>query len=213
MSILQAFQHNTRRFDAPYPHWIIEQPLTRGALAEIAATPIPDGPRAYDGTRAADDGGAGVDGKLRCYVDRDNVHRFPEMGRLIEELMAPQTWQLVGELIGRDLSDAYVRLEIIADRHGFWLKPHKDIREKLMSMLVYCNPHDESEDLGTDIYDSDLNRVKTIPYRDNLGYLFAPGENTWHGFEKKEIRRERRSILINYVTFKTDWKVPKRRAA
>jgi len=25
--------------------------------------------------------------------------------------------------------------------------------------------------------------------------------------EKKEIKKERRSLLINYVTFKTDWRV------
>ena len=103
---------------------------------------------------------------------------------------------------------AYLRVEVIADRHGFWLKPHKDIKEKLMSMLVYANPYGESESIGTDIYDSDLKVVKTIPYRHNIGYLFAPGDKTWHGLEKKEIKKERRSMLINYVTFKTDWKLP-----
>src|SRR5690606_20075956 len=107
----------------------------------------------------------------------------------------------------RDLRDAYLRVEVIADRHGFWLKPHKDIKEKLMSMLVYANPYDESENLGTDIYDSNLQVVKTVPYRHNLAYLFAPGEDTWHGLEKKEINKERRSMLINYVTFKTDWRI------
>ena len=213
MSLVHTFQHDTQSFDTPYPHWIVENPLSPEALAEVAATPIPDRPHAYDGTRAADNGGAGMDGKLRCYVGQDNVNQFPEMGRIIDDLMAPETWQMVGEMLRRDLSDTYVRLEVIADRQGFWLKPHKDIKEKLMTLLVYCNPHGESEELGTDIYDERLNKVKTIPYRDNVGYLFAPGDNTWHGFEKKPIRRERRSVLINYVTFKTDWKVPRRRAA
>jgi hypothetical protein len=182
-------------------------------LAEIVATPIPKGIRVYDGSRAADQGGGGVDAKLRCYVERHNVHQFPALAGLIDELLAPKTHQCIGELIGRDLSDAYLRLEVIADRQGFWLKPHKDIKEKLMSMLIYVNAYGESEDLGTDIYDADLKKVKTIPYRDNLGYMFAPAENTWHGFEKKPIRKERRSILVNYVTFQTDWKLTRCKAA
>ena len=66
------------------------------------------------------------------------------------------------------------------------------------------------------LYDSKLNRVATVPYRNNLGYMFAPAHNTWHGLEKKEIKQERRSIMINYVTFPTCWKLPtlgRRRAA
>ena len=41
----------------------------------------------------------------------------------------------------------------------------------------------------------------------NYGYFFTSGPNSWHGMEKKEIKKERRCIQINYVTFETDWKV------
>ncbi len=213
MPILHALQHATDAFQEPYPHWQINGPLSEAMLQEIVRTPIPTGQRVYDGSRAADMGGGGVDGKLRCYIERENVHKFPALGGLIDELLDPGTYEYIGGLLGRDLRDAYLRVEVIADRYGFWLKPHKDIKEKLMSMLVYVNKCGESAELGTDIYDGDLQRVKSIPYLDNLGYMFAPGDNTWHGFEKKEIKQERRSILINYVTFKTDWKLPGRRTA
>lgn len=211
MPLLHALQHSTDAFTYPYPHWQINGPLSEAMLQEIVATPIPEGHRVYDGSRAADMGGGGVDGKLRCYIERDNAHLFPALTGLIDELLAPETYEYIGHLIGRDVSNTYLRMEVIADRYGFWLKPHKDIKEKLMSMLVYVNKCGESEELGTDIYDENIETVKTIPYRDNLGYMFAPGDNTWHGFRKKEIKQERRSILINYVTFKTDWKVPGRR--
>ena len=55
--------------------------------------------------------------------------------------------------------------------------------------------------------DKELNKFKTLPYRDNYGYFFSSGPNTWHGMEKKEIIKERRCLQVNYVTFKTDWKV------
>ncbi len=213
MSLTHALTNETEHFTDPYPHWIVNNSLSDAMRAEIAGTPIPEGLRAYDGTRAADNGGGGMDGKLRCYIERTNVQQFPALGGLIDELMAPETYEMVGEMIGRDLRNTYVRMEVIADREGFWLKPHVDIKEKLMTLLIYVNPFGESEELGTDIYDDNRAKVKTIPYRDNVGYMFAPARNTWHGFEKKTIRRERRSILINYVTFPTDWKVPVRRAA
>lgn len=208
MSLFNALKNTTTEFSSPYQHWEINQPLTKSIIAEVTGTPIPDGSRAYDGTRAADNGGGGVDGKLRCYVGRDNAHEFPALQHLIHDLVSVETVQLIGSMIQRDLSDAFLRVEVIADRVGFWLKPHKDIKEKLMSMLLYVNPFGESETLGTDIYDAKLNVVKTIPYRNNFGYMFAPGDKTWHGLELKEIRKERRSILINYVTFETDWKLP-----
>ena len=52
-----------------------------------------------------------------------------------------------------------------------------------------------------------LIKVKTVPYKHNYGYFFTSGPNSWHGMEKKEIKKERRCIQINYVTFETDWKV------
>ena len=208
MSLLNAIHKTTTRHDAPYTHWLMDRPLDDDMLAEIINRPIPEGRRAYDGTRAADNGGEGLDGKLRCYVGKENIHEFPALKRLIDDLMSPATIVEFERMLSRDLSNAFLRVEVIADRKGFWLKPHTDIREKLMSMLVYANSWGESEKLGTDIYDGNLKLVKTIPYRHNLGYLFAPDSDTWHGLEMKDIRHERRSLLINYVTFETDWKLP-----
>ena len=76
-----------------------------------------------------------------------------------------------------------------------------------MTMLIWINPYNESEKLGTDFYDSDFNIVKTSKYIDNTGYFFSSGGDTWHGLEKKEIVIERKCIQINYVSFKTDWPV------
>ena len=81
------------------------------------------------------------------------------------------------------------------------------LKEKLLSCLLFVNNENESESLGTDFYDENLNKVKTVPYKHNYGYFFSSGPNTWHGMEKKEIVKERRCLQVNYVTFTTDWKV------
>ena len=219
MELFKSLETKTKNFNDPFQHFEINEPLTEEAIKEISNAEIAD-PRnenlKYDGTRALD-GGDGAfrsgikDGgkakKLRCYVTKENSNQFPNLTKLIEELRSEKVYKKIGSLIGKDLSNSYVRLEVICDREGFWLKPHCDIKEKLMSSIIFINLHDESENLGTDFYDKNLKLVKTVPYKHNYGYFFTSVPDSWHGMEKKEIKKERRCIQVNYVTFPTDWKV------
>ena len=197
MSFLNSVLNQSKKYEEPFQHWELNQPLTEEQIKEIVKADI-DNPSEhnlnYDGTRAIDggegdfregisDGGKAL--KFRCFITKENSSEFPALTNLIKELQNKQTCEKISNLIGKDLSNSYVRLEVICDRKGFWLKPHCDIKEKLMSCLLFVNKHNESEDLGTDFYDSNLNLVKTLPYKDNYGYFFSSGPNTWHGMEKK----------------------------
>ena len=195
--------------DFPFHHWVFSNCLEEGALNEISFSNIPSGDRMYDGTRAADHTGEGVDGKLRLFITKDNFLNFPYLTKLIQSLQSLAMVNNISKIINKDLSNSYVRLEIIGDKKGFWLKPHKDISEKLMTMMVWANPYNEASNLGTDLYDKNFKLVKTIEYIHNSGYFFSSGEDTWHGLELKKIQYERRCIQINYVTFETDWPVEK----
>ena len=219
MPFLYSINNNSKKFTNPFDHWELNKPLTEEQINEIINADIANPSEHnlnYDGTRAID-GGEGnfrqgiADGgkalKFRCFVTKENTNNFPHLTKFIQELQNKETTSRVSELTGKDLSNSFVRVEIICDRQGFWLKPHCDIKEKLMSCLLFVNKHNESEDLGTDFYDSNLKKVKTLPYKDNYGYFFTSGPNTWHGMEKKEIKKERRCLQVNYVSFKTDWKV------
>ena len=222
MEFLNSLKKRSKHYDFPFSHWELNEPLTKGAINEICNTEIvdlaqmnidPDGTRAVDGgegkfREGITSGGKAI--KFRRFIKKDNSENFPHINNLIEELRSKDTHGYIGELIKKDLNNSYVRVEIICDRQGFWLKPHCDIKEKLISCLLFANPFNESENLGTDLYemnDKKLNKVKTVPYRNNYGYFFTSGPNTWHGMEKKEIKRERRCLQINYVTFKTDWPI------
>ena len=219
MSFLSSIKNNSKKFEKPFEHWELNKPLTDGQINEIINAEI-DNPIEhdlnYDGTRAID-GGEGqfregiTDGgkalKFRCFITKENSNNFPNLTKFINELQNKNTYENISKLIDKDLSKSFVRVEVICDRAGFWLKPHCDIKEKLMSCLLFVNKHNESEELGTDFYDINLNKVKTLPYRDNYGYFFSSGPNTWHGMEKKEIVKERRCLQVNYVSFQTDWKV------
>ena len=200
---------NLTHADFPFNHWVFSNCLEEGALDEISYSNIPSGDRMYDGTRAADHTGQGVDGKLRLFITKNNCQIFPYLTKLIQSLQSKEMVNKISKIIDKDLSNSYVRLEVIGDKKGFWLKPHKDISEKLMTMMVWANPYNEASNLGTDLYDKNFKLVKTIKYVHNSGYFFSSGDDTWHGLELKEIQKERRCIQINYVTFDTDWPVEK----
>ena len=219
MSFLNSIEKKSQKFERPFTHWELNEPLTKDQVTEIINADI-DNPTEhnlnYDGTRAIDggegkfregisDGGKAL--KFRCFITRENSNDFPNLTNFIKELQNKKTYEKISSLIGKDLSNSYVRVEVICDRKGFWLKPHCDIKEKLISCLLFVNKTNESEDLGTDFYDNELKKIKTLPYKDNYGYFFSSGPNTWHGMEKKEIVKERRCLQVNYVTFPTDWKV------
>ena len=198
MSFLNSVLNKSKKYEDPFLHWELNEPLTEEQIKEIVnadiANPIEHSLN-YDGTRAIDggegkfregisDGGKAL--KFRCFITKDNSNEFPGLSNLIKELQKKQTYEKISKLIGKDLSNAYVRLEVICDRTGFWLKPHCDIKEKILSCLLFVNTHNESEDLGTDFYDNNLNLIKTMPYRDNYGYFFSSVPNTWQGMEKKK---------------------------
>ena len=152
MEFLNSLKKRSKHYTAPFSHWELNEPLTQDAIKEICKTEITDLSKMninYDGTRAVDGGegkfregisSGGKAIKFRCFVSKDNSKDFPNLNDLIEELRSKDTHGYISELIKKDLSNSYVRVEVICDRQGFWLKPHCDIKEKLISGLFFCKP-------------------------------------------------------------------------
>ena len=207
MTLINSLRTKSSKFQSPFNYWIIDEPLSDDAIDEVYKTPIPSGEVIFDGTRAGDKSGKDLLSKLRVFIDQNNYTEFPYLKNLISEMQSKECQKLIEDMLNVNLSNSYVRVEVIADRDGFWLEPHCDIKEKLMSSIIFVNKYGEDENLGTDFYHPDLSIAKTIPYRNNYGYIFTAEKDSWHGLEKKKIKKERRCIQINYVTFKTDWPV------
>ena len=161
-----------KEFVDPFRHWEIDECLDENTLKEIVNADIPIGDRVYDGTRAADHTGKGIDGKLRLFISKDNANNFPYLKNLISKFQKKNFHLEIAKILNKDLSKSFVRLEVIADMVGFWLKPHKDIEEKLMTMMIWTNPFKESYKLGTDLYNKNFELVKTVNYKHNSGYFF-----------------------------------------
>ena len=67
------------KFSNPFQHWELSDCLDDKPLDEISFATIPEGGRAYDGTRAADHTGKGIDGKLRLFITKKDLNNFPNL--------------------------------------------------------------------------------------------------------------------------------------
>ena len=153
MELFNSLKTRLETYEKPFKHWAINQPFTELAIKEVCnaeiSNPIIDGLE-YDGTRAIDGGegkfregikSGGKAKKYRCFVTKENSKNFPELSKFIKELCSKNVYKHIGKLIEKDLSNSFVRLEVICDRKGFWLKPHCDIKEKLLSSLILSLIH------------------------------------------------------------------------
>jgi len=207
--LLEALK-NSRMNDNPWEHFTFEGALTDEQIDEIRNASITRDGVLHDGTRSGyKEGVEKQNHKLREYITKDNYHRYPELTKFINEMRGKEVREAIAQMVKNEnnFEGSFVRLEVLNDVEGFWLKPHCDIPEKLISSLIYVNKTAENINLGTDLYNENLELVKTVPFWNNLGYIFA-GPNKWHGMDEgKNIKVERRGIQLNYVTFQTDWPV------
>ena len=205
-SLSRAKQHTQ-----PWLFHTFGQCLTEAQVAEIRGAKIERDGVLHDGTRSGyKEGVEKQNHKLREYLTHDNCHKYPELLKFIREMQSEPIRRLFARLVGNkdNFKDSYVRLEILNDTQGFYLKPHCDIKEKLISSLIYVNQTAEDVSLGTDLYNMQGEKITTVPFWHNYGYVFYGPKDKLHGMEEgKTIREERRGIQLNYVTFKTDWKV------
>ena len=90
----------------PFKHWVLSECLDNATLNEISFSQIPDGARVYDGTRASDHTGKGVDGKLRLFVDKNNCQYFPNLKKLINKLQGSLASK-ISLLLDKNLSKSF----------------------------------------------------------------------------------------------------------
>jgi hypothetical protein len=196
-SLLDAFRRAESDRD-PFPHWILHNVLPAGATKVLRALPFaPADLHGVSGKRE-------FHNDQRHYFDAKTNARFELCGAIADAFQSPQVVRALGDMVGSDLSGAYVRLEYAQDTDGFWLNPHTDLGVKRLTLLIYLSESVDQADLGTDIYRDPETWAKRPRFEDNAALMFVPGANTWHGMERRRIPGVRRSVIMNYVT--DDWR-------
>lgn len=182
-----------KRNEVPYTHWSLIDVLPEALSLGIISLPI--APLLIDDCRGVRD----VDNNKRTFFTPALRADFPICNSFAEALQRSDVARLVGQTCGFDPEGSYLRMEYIQDIDGAWLEPHHDVPEKLFSMVIYLCTGPEAKNWGTDIYDDKLQWFGRSSAEFNAATIFIPGENTWHGFEKRKISGIRRLLEINYV--------------
>ncbi len=105
MSYLNSIESKSTKFEKPFAHWELNEPLAEGQINEILNTNIANPAEHnldYDGTRAIDGGegkfregisSGGKALKFRCFITKENSNEFPNLTNLINELQDKKTSQ------------------------------------------------------------------------------------------------------------------------
>ena len=199
--IAQAFMasiESQQRFEQPYRHHLVSQILPPKVCQQL--TELPFEAPALEG----ESGRREIHNDTRSYFDAEQMARYPVMRAVADVLQSKPIAQAIHRIFDAPIDDTFLRLEYALDQDGFWLEPHTDLGVKKFTCLIYLSEGPGHEDLGTDIYESETKHFGRSPFKRNTAMIFVPGDNTWHGFEKRTIQGERKSVILNYVTH--DWR-------
>jgi hypothetical protein len=185
---------NSKAETAPYPHWLLSNMIPAATLAEIVKLPVP--PPAINDTY----GRRETHNSSRSFFAAKEQAEYACCRDLATALQSHEVVSQLEKTCNVNLKGSSLRIEYCLDTDGFWLEPHTDIGAKFFTMLIYLVDSPVDEYWGTDIYASPTDYVGTAPYAPNLGLIFIPGSDTWHGFKKRQITGVRRSLIVNYVT-------------
>jgi hypothetical protein len=188
----------SRRADIPYRHWRLKNVLPIDLCTGVLTLPIaPPTLGRTDGTRNSYN-------DKRTFVTPLLRSKFPTCQALSDALQRPDVAALMARTCAIEVDGSFLRMEYIQDTDGAWLEPHRDIPEKLFSMVIYFFIGPDATDWGTDIYDDHVRWVGRSSGEFNSGVIFVPGPATWHGFDPRPIVGVRRLMEINYV--RSDWR-------
>ncbi len=182
----------------PFNHWIFDKVLDEKTVDSLLAIPF-KAPTIFDhwGKRDAYN-------SSRIFFTPENCKANSTLKNIVNVFNNPDVISQLGNMVDVDLSKGKLRIEYTLDTGHFWLEPHCDIPEKLLTFLVYLSKDPDSHKWGTVLYNEDKHYVGQAPYKSNTGLMFCAGENTWHGFREQNIRGVRKNLIINYVT--KDWR-------
>lgn len=180
---------------SPFDHWLLENPLPGNLCDEIINLPFAPPEGALFGGRRE------INNKLRVYFTPENQAKYDVCKQVVEGFKDPCLIMAIEKTTGTNLSRTRLRIEYCQDNEGFWLEPHTDIFVKKFTMLVYLSDDPGLANAGTDIHEGppDFRYVHSAPYGKNLGVIFIPGKNSWHGVGHHPVKGIRKSIIINYV--------------
>ena len=200
-SLLRKVSENLNILESkykPFKHWLFDDVLSEETINELLKLPISTQViEKHTGKRESQN-------KTRIFFNNEFCNKYLVAKNVKYVFNHPSIISQLSNICGRDLTKGKLRIEYTRDTGDFWLEPHRDIKEKLLTFLIYLSKDPNSNEWGTTIYNRDLSFHSKTSYKSNRGLMFTSGEDTWHGVQKQNIQGIRKNLIINFVT--RDWR-------
>ena len=105
---------------------------------------------------------------------------------------------LIGRRVGVAVGGCAVALTLTQEVDGYASEPRTGEGEARFRFIVGLSPMHQN-DLGPDLYQGPQTWAMQLPWRPGAALGFAPGADTWHGFEPRMIRHLRACLLVDYL--------------
>ena len=137
----------------------------------------------------------------RTFLNNSFVEENPEFKKAADWLNRRDYYE---DCFKTDLSNTYMRAEIIHDRYPFFHDIHLDLPCKNLTIIINIDKEDE-KNLATDLYHAKDYHVKRLDWVPNGGLAFKITKSAWHGFAPTEYKGIRKIMIINYVNI-DEWR-------
>ena len=143
---LKNVEHRTDPFD----HWVYNEVLPIEIAEDLLKLPI-ETPKIsfYSGKRETNN-------STRVFLNKENCSKYNCMQDVVNVFNDPNIILQLSNICGKNLTKGKLRIEYTMDTGSFWLEPHLDIKEKMITFLIYLSKDPSSNEWGTTIYKSDL---------------------------------------------------------
>lgn len=183
-----------KSYPFPWKHYIIEDVLQQKDFEKIKNLELNNAN--YDEITGFRDVIKG-----RTFLNNELVEKDPSLLPAAQWLNRRDYYE---DCFKTDLSNTFMRAEIIHDRYPFFHDVHLDLPCKNLTIILNIDKEDD-KNLATDLYHTKNIHVKKLDWVPNGGIAFKITENAWHGFQPTEYKGIRKIMIINYVDI-NEWR-------
>jgi hypothetical protein len=181
----------------PFDHWVFKETLAKNIINDLCNLKLHKPSIMKNiGTRESNN-------ESRIFLNNQTSNSYLVFQSVVDIFQNKKNISKLSKITKQNLHEGDLRIEYTIDSGNFWLTKHTDIDEKMITLVIYLNNSSLNQDWGTSLYNNDYSFYGNCPHGENIGMLFVPNKTSIHGFEKKLIIGQRKSLIINYVK---NWK-------